>query len=78
MTAAFDNSAAALPGCIRDAVTGAYLRINSDGSINLTSGGVRDTSGTTATVYDWIPGTVRDPSTGKPMAVAADGSIKVA
>ena len=78
MTANFDNSAAVIPGTIRDAATGHVMLLNSDGSIKATSAGMRNTaSGTVATQYVWIPGTIRDPVSGTPMTVNSDGSINI-
>lgn len=79
MTANFDNSAVIIPGCVRDAATGALLAINSDGSINIVLSGTKNiAAGAAATDRAWIPGTVRDPVSGTPMAVNNDGSINVA
>lgn len=79
MTANFDNSAAAQPGTIRDAATGAIMAVNSDGSINTVSSGTKViAAGSAATQFAWIPGTIRDPVSGIPMTVNADGSINFA
>lgn len=78
MTANFDNSAASIPGVIRDAATGVSMIVNSDGSLNITAAGTKSFStASTVTLLDWIPGTIRDPVSGTPMVVNADGSINV-
>lgn len=46
MTQSIDNSEAVMQGVIRDPVTGALLRVNADGSINVSGGGGTATVGT--------------------------------
>ena len=79
MAANFDNSAAPIPGTVRDGTTGAVLVVNSDGSINTNNTGTKNTaSGSVATLLAWLPGTIRDPVSGTILVVNSDGSINTA
>ena len=79
MTANIDNAADALPGVIRDPITGVPLKVNADGSINITVSG--STSTDTASSIDltqWnLPGCWRDANTGAYLRINADGSVNV-
>ena len=80
MTANFDNSAAAIPGVIRDAATGVTWVINADGSPKITATGVADSQPTGQSIditQASISGVIRDAVTGRPLVVNADGSINM-
>ena len=80
MALSVDNASAAIPGTVRDAVTGVLLAINEDGSISINLSGVKSTD--TGTSIDnsktAIPGTIRDGNSGAVLVVNADGSLNVA
>lgn len=79
MTANYDNTAAAIPGVIRDAASGVPMLVTTDGSLYFVYSGTNNVAaGAAATTQAWIPGTIRDPVSGTPLKVNADGSINVA
>ena len=80
MTANFDNSAAAIPGVIRDAATGVTWVINADGSPKITATGAGDSQPTGQSIditQASLPGVIRDAVSGRALVVNADGSINV-